>query len=401
MKFFYLGLFVIILLSVPVMYYTSTYQTEFIKDTEFKFLVVGDFGELSPSWNYTKLPCKSVAESMLKLIKTEKISLLLSVGDNIYSDSTTEYFQKAEIIFSNIYRDILSYIPFYLSYGNHDYYNNRFRGNIIDQLNDNLFSPEVPSNKTIEMLGFKISFTFLPCDLICHGSFETNVVKNQCHKMGSNSSFEAEYTFLRRHLEEINKDKSITWKIVVIHYPIFSVATTGMDSENLKKYLLPILQEFKVDLILTGHNHNMQYFFYNYSSEYKYKKQTFNQKCMSEASINCGTYKLHCMKRSDKCSNKNKTCSNIWNVEESAKLNRLLKKSYIKGDGLHQVVQGAGGSDLDPICPKAVSPMAKNIFAYLDYGFSEISISRNHLNIKFIRANDSAVIFESNILSFV
>ena len=382
-----------------MMYYTSTYQIEFMEDTEFNFLVVGDFGELSPSWNYTTLPCKMVADSMLKIIETEKISLLLSVGDNIYSNSNTEYFQKAQIVFSNIYRDILSYIPFYLSYGNHDYYINRFKGNIIDELNDNLFSPEVPSNKTIEMLGFKVSFTFLPADIICHGSLETNVVKNQCHKMNSKISYDTEYAWLKQHLNEINKDKSITWKIVVIHYPIFSIATTGMDSENLKKYLLPILQESKVDLILTGHNHNMQYFFYNYSREYKYKKQTFNQKCMKEASINCDTYKLHCMKKSDKCSNKNKTCSDLWNVEESAKLNRIIKKTYFKGDGLHQVIQGAGGSDLDPICPKTASPMAKNVFIYSDYGFSKISISRNHLNIKCIRANDSAVIFESNILS--
>ena len=143
----------------------------------------------------------------------------------------------------------------------------------------------------------------------------------------------------------------------------------------------------------------MQYFFYNYSREYEYEKQIFDEKCFEEASIDCERNEVHCMKKSDRCLDSNLTCENSWIVEDSAQLKETVKVVYSKGDGLHQVVQGAGGSDLDPMCPNTTSPMAENILAYSEYGFSKLSITRNHLIIQYLRANDSLVILESQILN--
>ena len=249
------------------------------------------------------------------------------------------------------------------------------------------------------MLGFKVSFTFLPCDLICHGKFEGFRVKHQCNRMGARKSYSYELNWIKEHLKEVNNDKSITWKIVVMHYPIFSVATSGGDSENLKKYLLPILHKNKVDLLLTGHNHNMQYFFYNYTNKYEYRKQEYNESCYMKATIDCGKYFRRCMKKSDSCPDKRRNCQNSWTVDQSSEINEIKNTSYKKGDGMHQVIQGSGGSDLDPMCPNTFSSMAENLFGHSIYGYSKIMISKKEINIQYIRAEDSLSVFESRIIN--
>jgi predicted phosphodiesterase len=399
MKYFYIIVFTVIILAFPVIFFAHFYEANFTVDDNFNFLVIGDFGELRPAWNYSELPCKVVSRSMKKFVDSEDISMVLTLGDNIYAESTPGYFKDAVTIFCEIFHEILEKVPFYLSYGNHDYYDNKSRGMILDELNQNLISPEVPSNKIIVMKDFKISLTFLPCDLICHGKFESNTIKNECVKMLAKDDYSVEYLWLENHLKLISEDSSITWKFVIIHYPVFSISTTGMDSENLKTYLLPLLVKYKIDVLLAGHNHNMQYFYHNFTSSNKYQKQSFNKTCMSEASIHCNGYKLHCMRQQDECLDKSKSCQNSWFVEKSRILNKTEIFHFKKGEGIHQVIQGAGGADLDPICPKTESPMAETKFAYSEYGFGFISITRNNLKIKYIRSADLEVVFQSVIES--
>lgn len=52
----------------------------------------------------------------------------------------------------------------------------------------------------------------------------------------------------------------IAWKIVVFHHTLFTVASHAhdsyIDSENgFKKLIIPVLQEFDVDVVLSGHDH--------------------------------------------------------------------------------------------------------------------------------------------------
>jgi 3',5'-cyclic AMP phosphodiesterase CpdA len=49
-----------------------------------------------------------------------------------------------------------------------------------------------------------------------------------------------------------------TWKIVYGHHPIFSDGHHG-DSSRLRKKLLPILEKHKVDVVLSGHDHDLQH----------------------------------------------------------------------------------------------------------------------------------------------
>ena len=69
------------------------------------------------------------------------------------------------------------------------------------------------------------------------------------------------------HLEEmlsqaVQLANEPTWLIVTGHYPIFSSGSHG-DSYELKQYLLPLLQKYKVHAYLCGHDHISEHLSYD------------------------------------------------------------------------------------------------------------------------------------------
>lgn len=68
--------------------------------------------------------------------------------------------------------------------------------------------------------------------------------------LNSNEQQKEQIPWLRKVLEE-NPSK---WTILTFHHPIFSPATTR-DNASLRNMWKPLLDEFKVDLVLTGHDH--------------------------------------------------------------------------------------------------------------------------------------------------
>lgn len=185
-----------------------------------------------------------------------------------------------------------------------------------------------------------------------------------------------------------------------MHYPIFSVSVHGMDSENLKYYLLPLLKRYKIDLVLAGHNHNMQYSLHDRkNTEYK-EQEILNLKCLKEAKINCGDYFLSCINKQVYCPNNNSTCLKRIPLEKNKGV-RKKKKIVIslKGERIHQVIQGAGGSFLDPICPLAQSPMVNQVFSSAQHGFNEIMINKDYITIRYFDINSEKPVLESYIFA--
>lgn len=68
--------------------------------------------------------------------------------------------------------------------------------------------------------------------------------------LNSNERQDVQVAWLRRVLSE-NPQR---WTIVTFHHPIFSPAR-GRDNPQLRALWKPVLDEFKVDLVLTGHDH--------------------------------------------------------------------------------------------------------------------------------------------------
>ena len=68
--------------------------------------------------------------------------------------------------------------------------------------------------------------------------------------LNSNEQQEAQVAWLRRVLS----DNPQRWTIITFHHPIFSPAK-NRDNAELRSLWKPVLDEFKVDLVLTGHDH--------------------------------------------------------------------------------------------------------------------------------------------------
>ena len=60
-------------------------------------------------------------------------------------------------------------------------------------------------------------------------------------------------------LEETLKNTTEEWIIVYGHHPIFSASKKHGDEEELKKSILPLLEKYKVDFYLNGHDHDFQH----------------------------------------------------------------------------------------------------------------------------------------------
>jgi 3',5'-cyclic AMP phosphodiesterase CpdA len=68
--------------------------------------------------------------------------------------------------------------------------------------------------------------------------------------LDSNKDREAQIPWLRRVLE----DNPNRWTILTFHHPVFSPAR-DRDNPELREAWKPIIDEFRVDLVLTGHDH--------------------------------------------------------------------------------------------------------------------------------------------------
>jgi hypothetical protein len=203
------------------------------------------------------------------------------------------------------------------------------------------------------------------------------------------------YKRISRHFRAISKDARIKWKFVVSHSPLFSVSTSSEDNESLKLYLLPLLKRYKIDAVLSGHNHNMQYLIHNNSLPYQ--RQKTDSECLKVSHFNCGPFSVLCVSRDSRCESRGLNCTNRIPMEESPEYLESPRMEFKKGQHLHQIIQGAGGATLDPLCPFIESPMAEMKFGKSIHGYSQVSLNETHFSIKFIDSLNSSVLFESII----
>ena len=77
------------------------------------------------------------------------------------------------------------------------------------------------------------------------------------------------FSWIKETLIEIENDSDIIWKAIVMHHPVF-----GLQNKNYKSIinnLEPLLKEYEIDLVLSGHDHLLSYAYSNIN-----KKEQFN-----------------------------------------------------------------------------------------------------------------------------
>jgi predicted MPP superfamily phosphohydrolase len=191
-------------------------------DQSVRVLAFGDFGIGSAEQ-------KQVAQMMLAFHRQFAFDLGVTLGDNFYPRGmTSPTDERWKTQWEELYSTLG--IKFYAVLGNHDWYG--------------------PDSPAAEILYSDKSSTWrMPAP---YYTFTAGPV--QFFALDTNEISEAQILWLR---EELSKSQSM-WKVVYGHHPIYSAGAHG-ETKDLIVRLLPLLQEGKVDVYLSGHDHNLQH----------------------------------------------------------------------------------------------------------------------------------------------
>ncbi|MGE3859094.1 MAG: metallophosphoesterase, partial [Nitrososphaeraceae archaeon] len=67
-----------------------------------------------------------------------------------------------------------------------------------------------------------------------------------------------QFNFVQQELEKASTDPNIDWIVVYYHKPMYASSTKHVGLTSLRDIYHPLFDQYKVDLVLTGHNHNYQ-----------------------------------------------------------------------------------------------------------------------------------------------
>jgi len=196
-------------------------------------LCIGDFGT-------GKIGQYKVSNLLNFLIKKFNSKFILGLGDNIYPDGVSsvndpEFFEK----FEKPYLDLPEHIKFYNVLGNHDYH---IKTSPLNQIKYTHISNRwvMPHN----FYCFRKKFNKVPVEFI---GIDTNIYKMKNRKLQEQWILNTIY------------ESKARWIVVFGHHPWKSFGAHGNCDEELDELYNKINNIGKVDLILSGHDHDKQH----------------------------------------------------------------------------------------------------------------------------------------------
>jgi len=242
-------------------YYFITSPSKDYKETVHMW-VIGDFGtgdELA----------ESVKNGYMKYRRGLQTDVWLMLGDIAYYHGEDKEYQKA--IFSGIYKPMLRSVVAWPTPGNHDLRS-------ADSHSQTGPYYEIFTLPTQGQAGG------IPSDTEAYYSF--NYGNIHYISLDSEDTPRDAGSSMLTWLEEDLKESKSLWNIVFFHHPPYTKGTHDSDREidsrgrmiEVRENILPILEKYGVDLVLSGHSHVYERSFllknhYGYSS-------TFNSKSM-------------------------------------------------------------------------------------------------------------------------
>ena len=203
-------------------------------DVATRVWIVGDSG----TGNSNQI---AVYNAYLAYSGAENTNLWLMLGDNAYTYGTDTEYQN-ELF--DIYPDFLRHVPLFPTLGNHDGYS-ADSGTESGPYYD-IF--DLPRNGEVGGLASGTeayySFDYANVHFICLDSYDSDRSANG-----------AMLTWLENDLAATTQD----WIIAYWHHPPYSKGSHNSDSEtnlvDMRENVLPILEDYGVDLVFTGHSH--------------------------------------------------------------------------------------------------------------------------------------------------
>ena len=185
----------------------------------------------------------TVRDAFLNYNNNAPLDMLWMLGDNAYMAGTDQEYQDA--FFQNHYEDILKNIPLFTIAGNHENY----------------------SSDALTQTGPYYDIFSLPANGECGGvpsgseayySFDYGQIHVIALEANTPSLLLPGSPMLAWMTNDLAAT-SLKWKVVIIHNPPYSKGGHDSDIETdliqIRQNIMPLLEQYKVDLILCGHSH--------------------------------------------------------------------------------------------------------------------------------------------------
>ena len=214
--------------------------------TKFTFWSVGDL--------YPGPQQAAVYEGFKKFRKGKYTNLFLTVGDNVYMGGGEDSYQSN---FFDVYQNgsILQQSGLFPSTGNHDY--DGFNRLVDNPAMAYFNSFALPSKAELGGLASN-SEAYYSYD---YGNVHFVVLDSYAYGVDGKRLFEVDnqqLNWLKADLIQSKQD----WTIVYMHFPIYTKGSYDSDAVSdlikLRETLAPVFDQYKVDLVLTGHSHTME-----------------------------------------------------------------------------------------------------------------------------------------------
>lgn len=208
-----------------------------------KIWAMGDMGDGSPNQ-------RSVRDAYLNSIKNDntQTDVVLLLGDNAYAIGTDEEYQYN---FFNIYQDyflknnVLWAVP-----GNHEYYSGAQNRRDVSYFQIFSLPTKAEAGGVVSGSEMYYSFDYANVHFVALDSYG---IEEDRYRL---------YDTLSPQVEWLKKDlitNKQPWTIVMFHHPPYTRNSHDSDYEEqlklIRQNLNPILERFKVDLVLSGHSH--------------------------------------------------------------------------------------------------------------------------------------------------
>src|ERR687890_327805 len=184
--------------------------------TNFNFAAVGDWG------------CTDHTTDTIKNIQNKDPELVLALGDLSYENTGNCWLNETSSINNKLE----------IAIGNHDHDDDDKKG-------------ELPLLQAQYKKHFGLSNTYYSFDY-------HNVHFIAMDSMLPYTINSPQYSFVRNDLISTSQNPDIKWIIVYFHHPMYTSASEHSSDLLLRDTYHPLFDQYGVDLVLQGHNHNYQ-----------------------------------------------------------------------------------------------------------------------------------------------
>ena len=210
------------------------------------FLVFGDWGRKGMRSQ------RDVAAQMARAVRTMQARFIVSVGDNFYESGVESVDDPQwQTSFEKVYTDPALQLPWHVILGNHDYKGNCDAQLAYGQQQKRWNMPARYYQQTHQVDAVtKADFFYL----------DTTPMLQEYWAKGKIGAHVATQDVPKQldWFKNALATSTAQWKIVLAHHPIYSGGEHG-DSVDLIDNVLPLLQEYKVQAWINGHDHDLQH----------------------------------------------------------------------------------------------------------------------------------------------